>query len=111
MVILSIKKILGNEIENNEKYMILLIRQMLYKTNSKNAIVLRVSSDDYKAVRTNIEELYKAVDGLGSIKIKREESLKRGDCVIDTEYGTIDGSIDKQIVKLEEAFKEMVGSG
>ena len=104
IVIEASKKIIGQELQQNNEAIISLIKQALEKSAFKNNISIKVSSEDYKYVLENKEYIESLVEGVSEIDIIEDRFLLKGDCVIDTSGGQINSSAQLQMRELEQAF-------
>lgn len=98
------KKILGEEINNNQNSIILLIKQALEKCAFKNKLSIRVAPEDYEYVRENKAGICRLVEGLSDIDVISDPSLGKGGCIVETPSGEINAGVDVQIRELEKIF-------
>lgn len=109
-LVLSIAaKVVGDEIRNNEETILGVVRETITSCSNRENIVLKVSADDYEYVVSNEEALRMNIKGLNEIEIRKDGSLAKGSCVIDTEYGSVDGSCDLRLESIRKAFFELMG--
>ena len=104
IVIEASKKIIGQELQQNNEAIISLIKQALDKSAFKNNISIKVSSEDYKYVLENKEFIESLVEGVSEIDIIEDKFLLKGDCIIDTPGGQVNSSAQLQMEELEKAF-------
>ena len=50
------------------------------------------------------------IEGIERIRITEDNTVDRGGCIIDTEYGSIDSRISIQMQKIEHLIREMLKS-
>ena len=48
------------------------------------------------------------VEGFGEIKVVKEASLDDGSCIVESEYGTIDGSLKTRMEQIEKEIERMI---
>ena len=89
------RKLLGDAADMHPQVVTNLIRQGLAEATLTGSLTLRVSKDDYEAVTADKEQLVAIAEG-AHIEIVRDISLTRGDCIIETNYGNIDCSLERQ---------------
>lgn len=104
MVIDISKKVIGEEIQNNQGIIIQLIKQAMEKCTFKNKLILRVSPMDFNYVAENNAKIVRLVEGISGIEVVEDSSLDKGGCIIETESGMIDASAKTQIKELEKAL-------
>jgi flagellar assembly protein FliH len=98
------KKIIGDKMEEDDKTFARIARNVLKKVKNPSKITLRVSKDDYDDLLKAKDLLYTAVDEIDELDILKDESLKKGSCLVDTGNGVLDGGIDTQFELLQAAF-------
>lgn len=109
-LVLSIAtKVVGDEIRNNKEAIIGVVRETIASCSNRGNIVLKVSTDDYDFVAANEEALRMNIKGINDIEIRKDGSLAKGSCIIDTEYGSVDGSCDVRLESIRKAFFELMG--
>lgn len=98
------KKIIGQELQQNNEAIVSLIKLALERCAFKNKISIKVSSEDYIYVLENKELIESLVEGVSEIDIIEDKFLSKGDCIIDTPAGQVNSSAELQIKELEQAF-------
>lgn len=93
------------EQQSNHKAIELQINQILLQINSKQAVELCLHPQEIIALQHG--EIQLNASHLNGLQIKSDESLRLGGCVIKTEHGVFDASLEKQIDKLKEALLHM----
>lgn len=98
------RKVIGDELKQNDEIILSLINQGLQKCAFKKKLVLKVSADDYDFVSGNKERICMLVEGISDIDIVSDLSLSPGSCIIETPSGEINSSIDVQLKEIENMF-------
>lgn len=98
------KKVIGQELKQNNEIIISLVKQALERSAYKSKISIKVSAEDYKYVLENKDLIESLVEGVSEIEIIEDKFLVKGDCIVDTPGGQINSSIRHQMKELEEAF-------
>lgn len=101
-------KIVGEEIRSNEAAILSIARQTIASCCNPDRVILKVSSDDYDYVVENEEKLRSMVKDLNELQIRRDATLDKGSCVIDTGFGQVDGSPDIRLENIKQAFFEIL---
>lgn len=108
-IILEIaKKLVGDELVLNGECVLNAVREAFEKCENREGVVLRVSPDDHDYIASNRERLFSMVEDFGDFEIKKDCSLKRGACILDTSFGSIDAGLNTRLKKIEEAFRNAV---
>ncbi|MGI6083821.1 MAG: FliH/SctL family protein [Acetivibrionales bacterium] len=109
-LVLSIAtKIVGDEMRNNKEVILGVVRETIVACSNRENIVLKVSPEDYEFVATNEEKLRLNIKGLNELEIRKDASLSKGSCIIDTDFGSVDGSCDVRLESIRKAFFELMG--
>ena len=98
------KKVIGDELTQNEEAILSLINQALQKCAFKNNLVLKISPEDSDFIIENKTRIIKLVEGISDIDIVSDLSLTKGSCIIETPSGEINSGIDIQINEIEKIF-------
>jgi type III secretion protein L len=73
-------------------------------------IILKVSAEDADTVQGRLDELVRAYPGIGLVDVVADSRLTKGQCVLETEIGVIDASLDKQLEIIEKSFRQHLSS-
>lgn len=78
----------------------------------KDKVVIRVNPDDLEEVRGHQDDIIFIGDGIGKLEIRRDRTIDRGGCVVETEAGNIDARIDSRFSEIEKALRQLyAGAG
>lgn len=104
------RKIIGMEISQNRDAILGLIRTAMLGSSISDEIIVHVSPDDYEYVEENRDKLVLNGKNSRNIKIYEDCSLKKGECYVETGYGSVDSSIETQFENIERTFRELLGN-
>jgi flagellar assembly protein FliH len=99
-----VKKLIGGAFEIRPELILFLVKQGLSATTLTGNITVHVSEDDYGAVIADKNELLSMAEAGTTIEIIKDVSLNAADCIIETKFGNIDCSLDKQYGALKESL-------
>lgn len=102
------KKVVGMELRTNADMILSLVRDGLKRTTEKKDITIKVSQEDFRILNEQIYSIIGRETGLTDVDLKQNIALEKGDVIIETPYGIIDGSVDKKMDNLEESFNEFI---
>jgi len=105
MVELIIKissKVINREVKIDRGIIIGLVKQGLNEVNLSGDIKIHVSKRDYEIVSENSKEISAKVKNGANIEFVKDLSLNRCDCIIETEYGSIECGLDSQFGELKK---------
>ncbi len=98
------KKVIGIELKTNPNLIVALTREALSRTLQQEGILVKVSKEDAQILSNHLELLGEG--RTGDINIEESLILKQGECLIQTDYGIVDGSLEKKMGIIEEALLE-----
>lgn len=102
------RKAVAGELATKREVILQLIEDALSNCSNKNGAVLKVCSSDCDYLNDNKEKLFTEVEGADGLEIKKDSTLKPGDCIIETLLGSIDAGVSTRLDKMEEAFREQL---
>lgn len=105
IVMETVRKILSEM--NPEERIVRIVRKALSSVKSQKELVIRVSSSDEKAVSKNFSDTLKSTRG-GFLNIIADARLESGSCLIETEFGVVDASLEVQLKALNNAFHSKI---
>lgn len=102
VVIRAIKKILG-DVDKGE-LITNVVKNSLKMIKSQKQVVLKVSTLEAAFLRERVSTLIKDSPGIEFLDIISDNHLSPGSCLLETELGVIDASIDVQIAAIEKSL-------
>lgn len=108
-VLSVIEKVTGIVYENNKDILLHLINQVLADIEESGEYVIKVSHEDYDFVLGKQSRLYNASAKDMNIEIVEDRSLKAGKCLIETDGGIFDCSLDVQMDQLVKDMRLLAG--
>lgn len=94
------EQIIHIELDRNDEAFLGLVRETLTKVKNQNHIVLRVSKDEYERLFADPHSDVVTELKNSGIEIRQDLSLQSGDCIAETQFGTINAGIKTQLKKL-----------
>ncbi len=95
------EKLLMRTVIINPGVVINLLKDCLSNTTTVGDIVIHVSEDDYDLVSQNKNDILSVVDTSTNVSIIKDSTLNISDCIIETQFGNIDCSLDQQFQALK----------
>jgi hypothetical protein len=84
-----------------------IVRQALKAVKNQKEAILKVSPQDSQAVRDNLKEILS--DGIVDyLVVVADSRLTPGTCILETDLGVIDASLDVQLEAIIGAFKKIM---
>ena len=86
------------------------VREALQLVSNQKQVILHVNPDQLIEVRERVSEVLTAFPEVGYVDVIADARLKNGGCILETEVGIIDASIDVQLQvlkkQIDKQFKE-----
>ena len=86
--------------EDKKDMIICLINSVMNNTDISREFIIHVSPDDYRFTISNQHLISSAVSKDTRIEITEDATLKRNECLIETDAGVFDCSLDVQLDNL-----------
>lgn len=99
------RKVLQRELELKRDGIVECVRMALKSVVAGGEITIKVNPKDQDILLQHKGELAKYGDGVKGVKVEADESVSRGGCLVDTNFGEIDASIDSIMTEIEEKLK------
>lgn len=94
-------KIFGEKLEE-EDVIISIVKNAIDNIGYCTSIVIRVSEEDYDVLEISKSRILAMFPLIDKMEIKTDFSLSKGDCIVDSEKGSVDGSVRMQIDQIKE---------
>lgn len=105
-----VRKLLG-EMPHDE-LIVRLVRQALQAVKSERKVTVRIALKDEAAVREGLAALLQSHDNASSfIDLLPDPDLPPGSCILESEMGVIEASLENQLKTLENALLSRVKQG
>lgn len=103
-----IPSITGVVLENQKDVLLYMINNAMRDLDNSTHFVIKVSGDDYENVSERVEEIYGALNPNIEMEVFEDAKLGPMQCLIETDHGIVDVSLDVQLDNLIKALKLMV---
>ncbi|WP_394065631.1 HrpE/YscL family type III secretion apparatus protein [Alcaligenes sp. WGS1538] len=108
LVMASVRKVVDG-FDDQDKVMIV-VRNALAVVRNQKQITLRLHPEDLELVRGRINDILAAYPGVGYLDLVPDARLERGACILESEIGMVEASLEGQIAALRSAFERTLGS-
>ena len=102
------EKIIHQTIESENDRFIQLVKQIVHEVSEQPEVHVYVHPEMYAFVVNQREELEGILSGKGQLSIFSNEELSTYACLIESPFGKIDASVDKQLSKVKEELLQLV---
>lgn len=94
------------EIEVQPDSVVPVLAAVMNQSQENESVLIRVAREDYEFIRGAREDLDKKVDNFSNIKFEIDEEVRRGGCIIESNYGTVDATVEQRVEKIMKIFSE-----
>lgn len=108
LVMSAVRKVVDG-FDDREKVMVV-VRNALAVVRNQKQMTLRLNPAEVDTVRDQINDLLAAYPGVGYLDILADGRLARGACILESEIGMVEASLEGQIQALRQAFQRTLGS-
>lgn len=108
LVMQALQKIMDG-FDDRERVLIT-VRSILAVVRNQRQITLRLAPDQVELVRSRVSELLAAYPGVGYLDLVGDGRLKGDACILESEIGLVEASIDGQLAAIRAAFQKVLGS-
>ena len=108
LVMASVRKVVDG-FDDEEKVMVV-VRNALAVVRNQKHMTLRLHPDDLETVRSRINDILAAYPGVGYLDLLADGRLEHGACILESEIGMVEASLEGQIAALRGAFQRTLGS-
>jgi type III secretion protein L len=100
-------------VEIGDKEMVIqIVRKTLAAViRTQRTVTLRVAPDLVDTVRSRVSELTAAYPTIETFDVVEDQRLKGASCVLETEAGVADASVDTQLAAIEKSLKRHIAKG
>lgn len=95
-----------DHINENQDSIINVIRQAIETAQAEENVTVLISKEQYEIVDQIKKQSSKDLEFLKNIKLEASENITVGSCIVETNYGVIDASMEKRIEKLWNEMKQ-----
>jgi type III secretion protein L len=105
LVVKALQRIIGAV--DRRELIVDIVRQALKTVKNQQEAILKVSPKDSQAVRDHLKEILS--DGIVDyLEVMADSRLKPGTCILETDLGVVDASLDVQLEAIVGAFKKVM---
>jgi len=106
IVLEAVNKIVG-ELDDGE-LVLKIVRNALRLVRNQKQVTLRVAQEDLDNVRKRIQEIMGDFPGIDFIDVTPDSRLRANGCVLESEIGVVDASLDVQLEAIRRALTRAI---
>jgi flagellar assembly protein FliH len=99
-------RIIHHEVRINKDIILESIRAALGKVLNREQIIIRINPKDMEFVTQNKPRLIDDLNNIQQVSFKVDFSISQGGCVIDTNLGSINATIENELEELDKLLKK-----
>ncbi len=100
------KKVIAAELRINKNAILNIVREAIERLKDKTKIIVKLNPADYDFVEKEKEKIKEGFE-IKELKFERDEKVKEGGCIVQTQFEEVDAQID---MKLKEIEKQLIGN-
>lgn len=108
LVMAAVRKIIDG-FDDTERVLIV-VKNALSVVRNQKQMTLRLHPQQVDVVRSRVNDLLAAYPGVGYLDIVGDGRLSLESCILESDIGLVEASIEGQIKALEAAFQKVLGS-
>jgi len=109
IVLSAVRNIIG-EIDDKDRIKGV-VRKVLGTARDQKRVLLRVSRADEENLKAGLDGILRDFPGITYIDIESDTRLQQGDCILETEIGVVEATLESQIESVKNALvKTLSGS-
>lgn len=98
------EKVIGDLTSDHQDVVVAVVRQAV-SASLGNKVEVRVHPEDYDTVVVAQEDLRANLERSKTLHFTKDQDVRRGGCVVETEIGTIDANLDGQLAAIRKALQ------
>jgi flagellar assembly protein FliH len=107
IIVAVARKVVKTITETHKNIVVEQIKQALSKLKGRAEITIRINVEDLMMTTKHKKDFIQMVEGIENVKILEDNSVDKGGCIINTDFGSIDARISSQLSELEQKIKEI----
>ncbi len=108
LVYLIAKKIAMRDLEENREAVLGILQDVAGQFQADQKVVVHLAQSDLDFLKLAQEKSGQKLEVLESMKFNVNESVKPGGCIIETEYGSVDATIEERVERTWQALATRV---
>jgi flagellar assembly protein FliH len=104
------ERIIGQKLEENESVFLSIVKRSLKEARDYHEVQLHVNPVHYGFILSQKEDLLAIFPNEGDLYIYPNEELSNESCIIESDNGRIDASVDSQLEEIKRRLSELLES-
>jgi len=99
------EKILNAELNVKPEMLVGIVKNALRSVTEAKQVTLRVHPQDLELLRAKTEEIAAGLSSAAVLDLRPDDSLRRGDCLVDSDIGSLDAKLETQLTSLKQQLE------
>lgn len=99
-------RIIHHEVRTHKDIILGSIKAAINKVLSRKQITICINPKDIEYVMQNKPKFKAGLEGIQQVSFKEDPSISKGSCIINTDFGSIVATIEKEFEELEKLLKK-----
>jgi flagellar assembly protein FliH len=104
------RRVIEAELQTSPETLFALVRSALKRAGDSRKIVIRLHPEDARTVAASVASGDLAV-AAAAVEVQPDATLERGDCLVETDFGQVDGRLQTRLDELHRAAVAAVEEG
>ncbi len=106
LVVQAAKKVVGTQLKLHPETIVDIVMAALTPVTQNHKITIFVSKKDKEILEKEKDRIKEILEQLESLQVKEREGIQEGGCIIETETGIINATLENQWRSIEAAFDQ-----
>lgn len=108
LVYLVANKIALRDLDENHEAVREILKSVIGETQADEKIVVKMSPDDLKFIESLQETTGEKIESLERAKLVGLPEIRRGGCVIETEFGSVNATVDERVDRVWQTLQTRI---
>ena len=108
LVMQALRKIISDF--NDEERVLITVKNVLSVVRNQKHMTLRLNPQQVDVVKARVNDLLANYPGVGYLDIVADSRLKPDSCILESDIGLVEASMEGQLEALKNAFTKVLGS-
>jgi flagellar assembly protein FliH len=96
------------EIQSRDDAILHVLKETIKMTQSDEKVTVNISEQDFRFLENFKKDLNRDFEFLKRIELKSQDNIRSGGCVIITNYGEIDSTIEARVEQMWKSLEESI---
>lgn len=106
LVIAIAEKVIRRSVQEQSDTITETVEEVIQKAVKSGEFYIYVHPDDYAVIAAKADELVAGINGLNNIVVKKDATIDRGGCRVESDNCTVDGTITSQLEIIRENLQD-----